>query len=151
MQFIYNIDSLCLKNSGITFHGTFFMYLENRWPWCALNYKFWNQHIIVDIKLMPTYILVRLSFPERKVCLVSCSLHVTKYATTPTNYVSSLHPKSKNEGKKKHLLNYSSHSNKFFRVVLCPTEKKRYSQHGKLCIHFLWLHISALIIFYTGK
>ena len=50
---------------------------------------------------MPTYILVRLSFPERKVCLVSCSLHVTKYATTPTNYVSSLHPKSKKEEKKK--------------------------------------------------
>ena len=87
---------------------------------------------------MPTYILVRLSFPERKVCLVSCSPHVTKYATTPTNYVSSLHPKSKKEEQKKiYLLNYSSHSKKFFRVVLFPTEKKRYSQHGKLCIHFL--------------
>ena len=44
---------------------------------------------------MPTYVLVRLSYSERKVCLVSCSFHVTKYATTPTNYVSPLHLKLK--------------------------------------------------------
>ena len=69
---------------------------------------------------MPTYVLVRLSYPERKVCLVSCSFHVTKYATTPTNYVSSLHLKSKNI----YLLNYSSHSKKFFQVVLLPTAQK---------------------------
>lgn len=50
---------------------------------------------ISSFYIQPTYVLVRLSYLERKVCLVSCSFHVTKYATTPTNYVSSLHLKSK--------------------------------------------------------
>ena len=76
---------------------------------------------------MPTYVLVRLSYPERKVCLVSCSFHVTKYATTPTNYVSSLHLKSKNI----YLLNYSSHSKKILSGCSSSYCAERYSQRSK--------------------